>query len=979
MAHNDELLLSLPAGSAAAFNTIDPDRAGHMFVTSDPPGTQLGSGGGTAHLLVDGWRGSCRSQEGGNGPNFEDWLRESRKLLIHGSGESRRLPAYAAEGKPLLPLPSTDSESGYRPDQMLLDSQAESYKRFLWHAPDSYRVMVTCGDVLVRFQRWLPAYPEADVLIVGLVASPEEAQRHGVMVCPPDNPGTLSFFLQKPGADTIRTLAESHAYYLDTGIWLLSKRAVSLLMRKCGWSDSEQAFVNGLPDTYDLYAGFGPSLGTVSPPVDSQAIDPDIRDLSCAVLPLADAHFYHFGTNRSLLASVAQLQRPSANQRSFGHSSMEPLIEPVIQNSRVDCTFTGANRHIWIDNSCIAPGWRLSEQNVITGAPANDWDLELQPGDCIDFVPVDAGRVCIRVYGFDDAFRGCIGDSTTSWRGKSAPDWFEARGLAIEQSGMNAGTDIQEAPLFPALAVGDIDPAFIRWMLQSEPGRNAKFESLWTAATRLSSRELLSKADVSAIAEQRCIQLKSGLAALHASTWAETCCRLDLAAAARMLAAGDSALPDPVDDAEDKAGSLARVHDMMFRADVGRLTGKAHSDEYEEKAFDGLRRLIVDETALDPVTPSRNVLDDQIVWGRSPVRLDLAGGWTDTPPYCIEHGGRVVNVAVDLNGQPPIQVFARVAEKPEIVIRSIDLGLEDRVTSYDELLRCNQLGSGFAIARAALALSGMSPRFHAGGGFNSLGDQLKKEFGGGLEISMLAAVPKGSGLGTSSILAATLLGTLSDLCGLYWDSNDLFERTLALEQMLTSGGGWQDQAGGIIGGIKLLETEPGLSQRPVVRWLPGRFFSEEYANTCILLYYTGLTRVAHDILGEIVRKIFLNSSEQLTILKDIGDDALYAADAIQRNDWDGLCEAVRRSWCLNQRLDSGTNPPAVQAVLDRAGDDVLAAKLLGAGGGGYMLIFAANAGAGQRIREKLNASPPNEKARFVNMRISDQGFQVTRS
>jgi len=54
---------------------------------------------------------------------------------------------------------------------------------------------------------------------------------------------------------------------------------------------------------------------------------------------------------------------------------------------------------------------------------------------------------------------------------------------------------------------------------------------------------------------------------------------------------------------------------------------------------------------------------------------------------------------------------------------------------------------------------------------------------------------EGSGLGTSSILAATVLAALGDLCGLSWDRNTLFTRTLALEQMLTTGGGWQDQAG----------------------------------------------------------------------------------------------------------------------------------------------------------------------------------------
>ena len=84
-------------------------------------------------------------------------------------------------------------------------------------------------------------------------------------------------------------------------------------------------------------------------------------------------------------------------------------------------------------------------------------------------------------------------------------------------------------------------------------------------------------------------------------------------------------------------------------------------EKFEANAFARLREMIVHEAQLSPARPRRKVLDDQIVWARSPVRLDLAGGWTDTPPYCIEYGGQVLNVAVDLNGQPPIQVFAKLS------------------------------------------------------------------------------------------------------------------------------------------------------------------------------------------------------------------------------------------------------------------------------------------------------------------------------
>ena len=96
---NDEsqLLLSLPVAMAREVAELEPEftrRGG--FATCDPVGSQLGSGGGAAHLLVEAWRNAGEPQP------FTDWLRQSRKLLIHAGGQSRRLPAYATVGKAFI-------------------------------------------------------------------------------------------------------------------------------------------------------------------------------------------------------------------------------------------------------------------------------------------------------------------------------------------------------------------------------------------------------------------------------------------------------------------------------------------------------------------------------------------------------------------------------------------------------------------------------------------------------------------------------------------------------------------------------------------------------------------------------------------------------------------------------------------------------------------------------------------------------------
>ena len=233
------------------------------------------------------------------------------------------------------------------------------------------------------------------------------------------------------------------------------------------------------------------------------------------------------------------------------------------------------------------------------------------------------------------------------------------------------------------------------------------------------------------------------------------------------------------------------------------------------------------------------------------MRIDLAGGWTDTPPYSLYTGGNVVNIAIELNSQPPLQAYVRPIKEYKIVLRSIDMGDSETIETFEELRDYNKVGSAFSIPKAALALCGFLPEFSPSK-HNSLKSQLQS-FGSGIEITLLAAIPTGSGLGTSSILASTVLGALNDFCGLQWIKQDLSTYTLILEQLLTTGGGWQDQYGGIFHGVKLLQSDRGFIQKPQISWLPDYLFTDPMYKPCHLLYYTGITRVAKNILSEIVR------------------------------------------------------------------------------------------------------------------------------
>ena len=965
---NIQHLVSLPLQMAACFESLTGHARPEWFACSDPPGSQVGSGGGTAHLLNQAWR------ELAQGDSFAEWLRGSRKLIVHGSGESRRLPAYAAEGKPLMPIPTFRWASGQRLNQTLLDLQIPSYRRVLAHAPASSVAMVASGDVLLRFGHDLPPFPEVDVLGLGMWVTPETAKDFGVFFTPRDNPQQLALFLQKPSPARIRELAVDHMYLVDTGMWLLSERALGILLRQCGWNSARQEFAGGKTARYELYSQFGLALGR-SPTVP----EADIAQLSCAVIPLPAPEFYHFGTSRQMIESIAALQNRELDERKLGLAGAKRHPDQYVQNSSFRFPLRLDENHtLWVENSSIPASWKLACDHVLTGVPENSWNLELEPNVCLDFVPVEENGFCVRFYGVDDKFRGALNDPATRWLGRPAADWFHARKMAPSEAGLDPMSDLFDLPLFPILRMSEADPRFLEWLFSSAPEAHGSFAQQWQVARRLSAHDIPSRADLGRLYRQRAENRNRCLRPMLENSRWSVFLKLDLESTAGLYAASGEALPPPLAEKGNGLDPMREVRERMFRAAVLRHREQTGWQQQEAEAFSRLRDMIVQDAGLQPVAPACTVQEDQIVWGRSPVRLDLAGGWTDTPPYCLEHGGKVVNLAVNLNGQPPIQAFAKLSPRPELVMRSIDLGAEQCVHTYEDLASFDQPGSSFAVAKAAFALAGFLPRFHAGGGYRSLREQLE-DFGGGIEVSLLCAVPKGSGLGTSSLLAATVLATIGNLCGLRWDPNVLFSRTLALEQLMTTGGGWQDQAGGIFRGIKLIETGPGLKQKPTLRWLPDYLFGQASANETVLLYYTGLTRLAKNILYEIVRGIFLNSPSHLGIIEEIGANAEVAFNAIQRLDFEGVAESIRTSWELNQALDSGTNPPVMQQIFRQVQEYLVAAKLLGAGGGGYLLMLAKDKTAAIRIREALTANPPNTRARFVDYELSATGLQLTRS
>lgn len=909
-------LLSLPPNLVGWFHDITGYPKSEWFCTNDPIDHKLGSGGGTTWLLTQAYENEMAHSDANNQKTFDEWLSSEKRLLLHAGGQSRRLPAYAPSGKVLTPVPVFRWERGQRLSQDLLSLQIPLYKKIMDAAPNSLHTMIVSGDVLIRTTQPLQPIPEADVVCYGLWLGPEIAKNHGVFVSSCDTPSVLKFMLQKPSPATLGTIQKDHYYLTDIGIWLLSDKAVKVLMSHKG--------------EYDLYSEFGGAMGT-EPTLNDEAV----KELKVAILPLSGGEFYHFGTSHELLSSTLAIQNLVNDQRLIMHHSRKPHPCIFIQNSITKKAVDSSNEEVWIENSYISEGWSISQKNIITGVPKNNWNITLAPGQCIDIVPMGETQYVVRPYGFNDRFAG----------------------------------EEQQRPQFPI--VDNIDEAglVLRYMLnqETEGEDKGKGKAIFEKAQKISAEQISATANLRRLFEQRREFRKHNWSALADNYEHSVFYQLDLNDAAKEFNANGIAMPKPL---PDSAPLLTRMKDAMFRGD-------------NDKAFGLLREGIVKTSNANGInmptlsSMSNKVATDQIVWGRSPVRIDIAGGWTDTPPFCLMEGGSVVNLAIELNGQQPIQTYVKPCREHHVVLKSIDLGASEIVETYEQLADFKRVGSPFSIPKAALALAGFLPQYSQEK-YPDLKSQLMA-FGCGIEITLLSAIPAGSGLGTSSVLAATVLGTINDFLSLGWDKNEICHKTLVLEQLLTTGGGWQDQFGGVLQGVKLLQTCKGFEQQPIVHWLPTDLYTQPEYQACHLLYYTGITRTAKTILAEIVQKMFLNDHDQVALLREMKAHSLQMYEAIQRNDFKEMGKLVGKTWLQNQAIDAGTNPLEVKKLTDLIDDLCLGYKLPGAGGGGYLYMVAKDPEAAARIKVILNANRPNGNARFVGMSLSKTGLQVSRS
>jgi fucokinase len=175
--------------------------------------------------------------------------------------------------------------------------------------------------------------------------------------------------------------------------------------------------------------------------------------------------------------------------------------------------------------------------------------------------------------------------------------------------------------------------------------------------------------------------------------------------------------------------------------------------------------------------------------------------------------------------------------------------------------------------------------------------------------------------------------------------------------MLTSGGGWQDQIGGLIGGFKLGVSKAGrIPVATTVERIDIPLETKDDLNCRLVLVFTGQTRLAKNILQNVLRRWARRTPEIVATVMDLVRDARNVAAAMSQGDLATVADCLNQYWGQKKIMagdDSGVEPPVVKVVLEEMLERKLidAGSLCGAGGGGFMVLLLSKDKTMEDVRD----------------------------
>ncbi|KAJ3682132.1 hypothetical protein LUZ60_014705 [Juncus effusus] len=993
----DAIVLTAASPEQAALYTWQLDRARRIgriadstvaLAVPDPDGARIGSGAATLHAIYTLARHLVEEVKNDSENSVASMVKALEKkniLLIHAGGDSKRVPWANPMGKVFLPLPFLAGDNPDGPVPLLFDHILAISSCARQSFKNQGGILIMTGDVLPCFDASSLILPEDSSCIITVPITLDIASNHGVIVAKSDGNLTgedyklspVENLLQKPTMSQLLqgdAILEDGRALLDTGVIAARGIAWEQLVRIA--CNSSQEMIRELIDTRkemslyeDLVAAWVPSKHEwlKTRPFGSELIS-SLGGQRMFSFCSYDLSFLHFGTSNEVLDHFSGANRGLVSRR---HLSLIPettacdiATSAVILSSKISPGVAIGEDSLVYDSS-ISGRVQIGSQSIVVGLKLIQNNLTkfiLPDRNCIWQVPLINYEGDIIIYcGLNDNPKKLMKENGTfcgkPWR-KIISD------LNIKENDLWTSEEkcLWNAKIFPMVSLSEM-LQIATWLIvgpaSDESGEEIK--NIWKNSTRLSLEELHKlidynkmcvslinhQADLSAEIARACV--KFGLIGRDLSQLCDEIVRKEgtgVQMCEEILGLFENGFDGGKNDSSN--GGISQSRGFRVKTDLLRVCGDEKSAcEMETQVW----AAVATETASavkydfeDNTSPSKPPTDKITKSTVSlPVRVDFVGGWSDTPPYSLHHPGCVLNMAISLQSSLPISSTVRTTYNPNTVSISDDSSSKTVITNPASISAPFDPSDPFRLVKSALIAT------------NVINHEILLQ--SGLEIeTRVEGVPRGSGLGTSSILAAAVVRGILDILGEESGDERVVRKVLEVEQIMGTGGGWQDQVGAVYKGIKCSYSFPGESLGLRVDKLSVRPSLVKELEERLLVIFTGQVRLASQVLQKVVTRYLRRDSLLISSIKRLAELAKIGRDALMNNDIDELGSIMLEAWRLHQELDPFCSNTLVDKLFAFCEPYCCGYKLVGAGGGGFALILAKGKDSARELRSRLEES-----------------------
>lgn len=913
-------------------------------VLPDPEGKRVGSGGATFHVLA-----YLAKEAGGS---TENCFAGKKVLVIHSGGDSKRVPQYSVCGKLFSPvprqLPKGEPSTLFDEFMIVMSSVADRIKEGM---------LVLSGDVLLLFNSLQLDFQFKGAAAISIKEHVSTGKEHGVFLR--NEEGMVERFLHKQSEEQLRKLGavnEQDNVDLDTGAVLFDCELLNALMslistngrideKKYGQFVNDKARISFYGDfLYPL--AHKSSLEEFYEQAPEGSFCEELRKcrefiwqvlsgFSMKVICLSPAEFIHFGTTGELLHLMTDKM---ADYEFLGWKSCicsnEEQKRFAAHNSFI-CDESRIGDNCYLEDSFVGAHAAVERGAIVSQAEIDN--ITIPENTVLHCVEQMDGSFVARVYGIEDNPKGTY-ENNTAFLGGYLKDVFDYYQVSTEDIWETEEHYLWFAALYPACRTKQEAAEGSLFLVKMARGEADKEEvGRWLSRKRYSLFESFNNAKVEAVLPFKTNLRNKILVDTFIRKLEKGCYYRDA-----LQIFGEEVPKEAFSELLTIAGSSDYKTAMRIYYALG----------MEDKCFDTIKKQVFASAMVSGEEEKDFRIRQKEVSVALPLRVNWGGGWTDTPPYCNEQGGVVLNAAIKLNGILPVQVTVRRLEEPEIQFESADLNVKTVIHDSKDIRDCMNPYDYFALHKAALIACGIIS-YQEKKEEADLQERLK-ELGGGIYLSTkVVGVPKGSGLGTSSILAGACAKAVLAFMGCQTTDGALFDIVLRMEQIMSTGGGWQDQVGGMTGGIKLITSKPGIRQILHLDYLTIPEKAKKELNERFAIVYTGQRRLARNLLREVVGNYIGGRKASVEALSAMKETAFLMCRALEKGDIDELARLFNRHWELSLQLDEGATNLCIDQIFMVMEDLIDGRFIAGAGGGGFLQIIMKKGVTKEQINKRL--------------------------